>query len=197
MTSGGYIIRKGSDPERDPIELIHSEHLMMREVLDAIDRLVLEPSDNLSELAQEPYSYLRDEYVAHHLDEDEAMFPLLRQRAEPEDRIEETLDRLEADHENGHGQIDRVLTILKAMVDGNNPPDGDGFETLRFFAAAERRHLIIENAIVLPIARARLSKADLDTIYRMMLARRGFDRVMKEADRAKPLRRPPHAAAKD
>jgi len=182
MTSGGFIVRKGGTPERDPIQLIHSEHLMMREVLDAIDRLVLEPSSHLSEAALEPYGYLRDEYLAHHLDEDEAMFPFLRQRAEPEDRIDEILDRLEADHDNGHGQIGRVLTILKAMVDNDKAPSGQDFETLRFFAASERRHLIVENAIVLPIARARLKKADLAEIYGKMLARRGFDRVMNEIE---------------
>jgi hemerythrin-like domain-containing protein len=177
MTSGGFLVRKGLDASRDPIELVHSEHLMMREVLDAIDRLVLEPSGRSPEAALELYGFLRDEYLAHHLDEDEALFPLLRKRAEPEDRIDEILDRLEADHETGNGLIDKILGILKAFIKNEASLRDEDFETLRFFAASERRHLIVENAIILPIARARLTKADLDGIYNRMLARRGLDRV--------------------
>jgi hemerythrin-like domain-containing protein len=161
MTSGGFLVRKGLDASRDPIELVHSEHLMMREVLDAIDRLVLEPSGRSPEAALELYGFLRDEYLAHHLDEDEALFPLLRKRAEPEDRIDEILDRLEADHETGNGLIDKILGILKAFIKNE----------------ASLRDEDFENAIILPIARARLTKADLDGIYNRMLARRGLDRV--------------------
>lgn len=180
MTSGGFLVRKGHDASRDPIELVHAEHLLMREALDAIDRLILEPDGLGSEAALEPYSYLRDEYLAHHLDEDEALFPLLRQRAEPEDRLDEILDRLEQDHQTGHDLIGAVLSILKRIVDDGAAPSDREFEALRFFCASERRHLIVENAIVLPLARARLTRADLDAIYDKMLARRGLDRVMND-----------------
>jgi hypothetical protein len=40
------------------------------------------------------------------------------------------------------------------------------------FAAQERRHLIVENAIVLPLARVRLTPQDLETLRRRMLQRR-------------------------
>lgn len=178
MTSGGFLVRKEYDASRDPIELVHSEHLMMREVLDAIDRLVLEPSGRAADTALSIYGFLRDEYLSHHLDEDEELFPLLRKRAEPEDRIDDILDRLEADHETSNDLIHRVLGILKVLVEDEVPLLDEDFETLRFFTASERRHLIVENAIVLPIARARLTKADRDVIYSKMLARRGLDRVM-------------------
>ena len=180
MTSGGFPIRKGQDASRDPLELVHSEHLMMREVLDSIDRLVLEPRWRSPDSVLSIYGYLRDEYLSHHSDEDEELFPLLRKRAEAEDRIDEILDRLEVDHATGDGLIHRVLGILKAIVESDAPLLDEDFETLRFFAASERRQLVVENAIVLPIARARLTKADLEKIYKEMLARRGLDRVINK-----------------
>ena len=50
------------------------------------------------------------------------------------------------------------------------------------FASQTRRHLIVENAIILPIARARLDTDDLDALRLGMLRRRGLDRLMEEMD---------------
>ena len=42
------------------------------------------------------------------------------------------------------------------------------------FAGHVRRHLVAENAILLPIVRARLTRADLATLSAHMRARRGL-----------------------
>lgn len=48
--------------------------------------------------------------------------------------------------------------------------------SLLTFAARQRRHLTVENAIVLPLAVRRLSKRDLSEIARRMAARRNINR---------------------
>jgi hemerythrin-like domain-containing protein len=47
------------------------------------------------------------------------------------------------------------------------------------FAGHARRHLILENAIILPFARLRLTRHDLETLRLRMMQRRGLDRLME------------------
>jgi hypothetical protein len=44
---------------------------------------------------------------------------------------------------------------------------------MRGFAEAERRHLVFENAVILPLARARLTDDDRAAMLAAMAARRG------------------------
>jgi hemerythrin-like domain-containing protein len=48
------------------------------------------------------------------------------------------------------------------------------------FAHHARRHLILENAVILPIARARLTEADLNAMKRHMLERRSLKPTLGE-----------------
>jgi hemerythrin-like domain-containing protein len=48
---------------------------------------------------------------------------------------------------------------------------------LTSFAGHVRRHLVAENAILLPIARARLTRADLARLSAHMRARRGLTQL--------------------
>lgn len=57
------------------------------------------------------------------------------------------------------------------MVDGALPAPEDR-AALRALAQAERRHMTIENAIILPLAKARLTRADRAALKDAMLARR-------------------------
>lgn len=183
MVAGGYIIhRRHSGPDRDAIDLIQTDHMLMRQACADLDRIgTLVPAE-AALLAQSPHSYLRDEYLAHHADEDETLFPLLRQRCLPEDRIGRTLDQLARDHRAGAERFHAVMQVLQPLIGEDRGPDADEAAILTDFAASERRHLIVENAIVLPIARARLTHADLKAIRRAMLVRRGLDRLERHAD---------------
>lgn len=110
------------------------------------------------------------------MDEEEDLFPLLRRRAEPDDEVNAIIGQLSQEHATD--DLDARL-----LVDGLVPfktrqmsaAQRSSFrDLLRRFAANERRHLIVENAIVLPLAHARLTQADLNTLGRRMAARRGL-----------------------
>ena len=71
-------------------------------------------------------------------------------------------------------QIIALLETAKSNAETAELTNNDR-ELLRRFAANERQHLIVENAIVLPLARARLSETDKQNLGMRMAARRGTD----------------------
>ena len=78
--------------------------------------------------------------------------------------------------------FDRVtapVVPLAAMLNETAPGlDPARRKILSEFASQERRHLGLENAVILPIARLRLDADDLATLGRRLAARRG--RVLSE-----------------
>ncbi|MEQ9124879.1 MAG: hemerythrin domain-containing protein, partial [Alphaproteobacteria bacterium] len=132
-------------------------------------------------IAADTLSHLVDEAPAHAMDEEDDLFPLLRRRAQPEDDLEATLSRLDGDHEHGRRLAEIVKPILATMARNGCASVGDRRGMLALLAGHERRHLIVENAIVLPLAAARLTPSDLRTLSLRMAARRGLDLAALEA----------------
>jgi len=160
----------------DPLEQIASEHLQQREVCNSLDRLAgLERPD--PELAAGLLSYFESLLPRHVHDEEDGLFPLLRRRSEPGDDINDTLDRLVGNHSESLKLAVEVRGIVQAMANDNVLPDAIGVAALVGYAAHERRHLIVENAIVLPLARARLTDDDLAVLRAGMDQRRAEDSV--------------------
>lgn len=155
----------------DPLEQISQEHLRQREVCATLDKLAALKAPDL-ELAAQVLPHF-DTLLARHVeDEEDDLFPLLRARSDPEDEINDTLDRLVGKHLVSLELAARVRDVVLAMANDNTLPDAEGAAALVGFAAHERRHLIVENAIVLPLARARLTPDDLDELRARMAARR-------------------------
>lgn len=119
--------------------------------------------------------FLATDLPLHVADEEEDLFPLLRRRALPEDNIEEALALLSADHRSDAPAIALVRGRLEACLDLGRAPGADQATrlTLLDFASHELHHLALENAVVLPIARLRLTSDDLKAIGRSLAARRG------------------------
>jgi len=154
-----------------PLEQIAEEHLLQREMCAALDQLAgLTRPDPA--LAAEVLHHFDTRFFQHIRDEDIDLFPLLRQRSSPGDDINHTLDRLAGDHESILALADRVRPILMKLARDEVLPDQQEAETLSRFAAQKRRHLIVENAIVLPIARAHLTEEDQAGLHERMTARR-------------------------
>lgn len=123
--------------------------------------------------------FLADELSLHFADEEEDLFPLLRQRCQPEDDIERTLARLISDHRHSDADTPVLVTLLRGVAEGVATLTPEDRVSVTRYAAHSRRHLIVENAIVLPLARARLTGRDLDRMRLGMLRRRGLDRLME------------------
>jgi hemerythrin-like domain-containing protein len=155
----------------NPLEQISQEHLRQREVCATLDKLALLTTPD-PELAAEVLPHF-DTLLARHVhDEEDDLFPILRRRSEPEDDINDTLDRLADKHLVSLELAVKVRKVVLEMANDNVLPNEEGAAALVGFAAHERRHLIVENAIVLPLARARLTQSDLNSLRARMAKRR-------------------------
>jgi hemerythrin-like domain-containing protein len=160
------IMRRSGDNQDDPLEQISQEHLRQREVCAILDKLATlkRPDPKLAAAVLPHFDILLPRHLK---DEKEGLFPLLRRRSEPGDDINDTLDRLERNQSTSLELAVRVREIVQALTQENALPDAEQTTTLRRFAAHERRHLIVENAIVLPLARARLTVDDIEELRKI------------------------------
>jgi len=120
--------------------------------------------------------FLRQDLAVHIIDEEQDLFPLLRRRAEPEDAVEHVLGRLSVEHKADAEQARQLRACLEACLAARRAPgmDPSARKALQAFAAQELHHLALENAVVLPIARLRLTPKDLEGMSRRLAARRGI-----------------------
>ncbi len=116
------------------------------------------------------------ELALHVSDEEQDFFPLLRARALPEDDVEEILGRLSAEHVEGQDDARSVRQHLEDCLRSRVPVGWSAARrrSLEGFTAQELRHLALENAVVLPLARLRLTPEDLRALGQKLAARRGL-----------------------
>lgn len=167
----------------NPLDFIHEDHLRERQICAMLDRIATAAAadpDDLSHVRE----YLAGELPLHLEDEEEDLFPLLRRACEPEDEIGKAIERLTADHGHAAEDTPRVIADLDALLTSGASPGPEMQARFLRFAAQARRHLILENAIILPFARLRLTGRDLETLCLRMAQRRGLDRLphLKPAD---------------
>jgi hemerythrin-like domain-containing protein len=171
-----------ADIEEIPRELLHepldwffAEHYRHRQLCRMIEEVAASPNFNAGPISQ-IIDFIRYDLALHIIDEEEDLFPLLRRRALPEDEIENVLGRLSAEHRTDATQSQVVRERLEAALIAQRAPalDPEVKSVLLTFARHELRHLALENAVVLPIARLRLTAADLTALSRRLAARRGL-----------------------
>lgn len=158
-----------------PLDFFFAEHFRHRQLCALIDRLSTATFFDPGPIA-EVVDFLRFEAPIHIIDEEEDLFPLLRRRCLPEDDVEGVLGVLSAEHKADAILGRGVRDYLEHCLDTRAAPgtNMDGRRDLAAFAAQERRHLALENAVVLPIARQRLTPEDLTGLARRLAARRGM-----------------------
>ena len=157
-----------------PLEFIHEDHLREREICATLDRIAAAPSPDPGDVACAA-KFLQDELPLHLQDEEEDLFPLLKRRCEPEDEIGKVIDRLLKDHGHAHVDTPAVLVILSGLKQDDSGFGPEERAILGDYTAHARHHLILENAIILPFARLRLTKSDLETLTLRMGQRRQTD----------------------
>lgn len=158
----------------NPLDFIAEGHLREREICALMDRIAAQDVADEQDLIQVQV-FLKEELLLHLQDEGENLFPLMLERCTPDDEIEKVITRLLAGHCHAVEDIPKIISVLEAAFDKAKPLTKVGRIALIDFAAKARRHLILENAIILPIARARLKPRDLDGLRHAMLTRRGLD----------------------
>lgn len=165
---GGSRGRKCVDAYGDPLAIILADHDLQRQICERL-RAVAHAGFLGAEDARTLSCHLRVHLPRHHRDEDEALFPLLRERALPEDGLDEVLEQLHRDHDYSSRVANEFMPIFAPLSAGETRTiDLETSAKILRFVGRELRHLAIENAVVLVIAQVRLSKADLAQIARRM-----------------------------
>jgi len=161
----------------DPIAWFFAEHQRHRQFCDLMQRASMATTFD-----EETIGWLLDfvahELALHVLDEEEDLFPMMRLRAQPEDKLEAILGRLSREHAKDLARAAAVRQHLEACLRQRVPISRNNVRrrALERFAIHERGHLALENAVVLPIARLRLSERDLVDLSSRLARRRGVAR---------------------
>ncbi len=159
----------------EPLNWLFAEHYRHRQLCQLIER-VGNATVLLRDEAQEILAFLRHDMPLHVIDEEDDLFPLLRRRCQPADELDAVLGALSAEHRDDLEQSRALIAGLqRGLADGQAPGhDRETRSLFTEFAVHERRHIALENAVVLPIARLRLTAADLRSLSIRLAARRGL-----------------------
>lgn len=152
----------------NPLDFLAEEHFRERSICSLIDAAARSTTPDKTAMTQ-VLEFLNAELPAHVHAEVTLFFPLLRTRCVAEDGIGPVIDTVVAEHDFSMSTLPWLAQILQRhLTDALAFTDADRV-MLRDFAAHVRRHVVVENAILMPIARARLSKADLSSLRICML----------------------------
>jgi hemerythrin-like domain-containing protein len=157
----------------DPLEFMLAEHLNHRRMCRALERLAVAAEFDAARITS-LLDFIRFDLTLHVIDEEEDFFPMLRERCLPEDDIDGVLSRLSQEHAEDKSLSIRVRDVLNACLIERKPANAiqGGAKALVNFAQHEMRHLALENAVVVPLARRRFSTEDLRALSQRLLARR-------------------------
>jgi hemerythrin-like domain-containing protein len=159
---------------RDPLDVIVRAHASQMQMCDVLEQIADGLPDNVDHrLCAQVATCLQFDLPLHHQDEECGLFPLLRGRSHPDDRILEILERLATEHSadtDFASEIAENLEILGHSGRTTNP-EMLGY-MLRGFFERYRRHVGWENTLVLPLAKLRLTSADLDSLSLQMVVNR-------------------------
>jgi len=156
-----------------PLDFMSEDHLRERQFCVMIDGLAMAPSVDRQD-ALTVLRFLNEELNVHLRDDAEDLFPLLARRCTPEDAIDRAIARIGVDQDAVRRLLPDMRSILARCLDTGSDLSEAERGTLTRFAGHVRRYLVAENAILLPIARVRLTRLDLRMLALHMRARRGL-----------------------
>ena len=161
----------------DPIAWFFFEHQRHRQFCDLMQRAAMATTYD-EDLIRWLLDFVVHELALHVLDEEEDLFPLMRARAQPEDNLEALLGRLSREHSKDLTRAAAVRHHLETCLRQQAPINRNNVRrrALEAFAVQERGHLALENAVVLPLARLRLTERDLLDLSNRLAKRRGIAR---------------------
>jgi len=160
----------GAWVSRNALDLIEQEHQIQACICDSLEQIADGLPDRVDrQRCVRVADALRHELPMHHRDEECGLFPLIEERAFPDDNIHDILARLALEHATDESFASELLESLDNLADGVRVknPDMVGY-MLRCFFESYRRHIIWENMVVLPLARARLTDQDIAQLEKIM-----------------------------
>lgn len=171
--------RAGPDDFRDPIEAMYRAHARNFEFCERLVQLAEDQGAGESaRVAASLLDYLNKDFPIHLADEEEDLFPLLKQRAASNERLASMIELLIMEHRNDIEYGRGLQEPLRAIADGERPADPTLFaHHARAYRMLQHRHQAMENNFVLPLAEECLSADDKAELGRRMAARHGLTRV--------------------
>lgn len=164
-----------------PLEFLCEDHMRERQVCSLIDSLAASLSFDQS-AARTVLRFVNEELNLHMRDEAEDLFPLLARRCPAEDGIGRAIARICTDLDEATRLLPGLRTAIARCLDTGSELATEDRQLLIRFAGHVRRHLAAENAILLPIARVRLTRRDLQKLSQQMRTRRGLQAVAETPD---------------
>lgn len=171
----------------DPIGLLSDCHRrieMFLGSLEAIAKVLDHPlTDEMSRALASALRYFRESAPKHTADEEESLFPRLRQVRRSEIQSALTgLEELEKDHRRAaplHLEVERLGQ--EYLLSGRlAPSDVETFRrAIASLAAMYRHHIRVEDGVVFPMAARALSQIDQAAIAEEMATRRKVRLVME------------------
>jgi hemerythrin-like domain-containing protein len=161
----------------EPLEMLAACHDKIEAQLCTLEKLVEHLAAKGADAAarsaaSQVMRYFDTAGVAHHRDEDEDVFPLLRRLAAEHDRpeVSAVINGLGQDHATMDEQWSRLRERLDAIVAGRDARLDA--EDVAHFAWLYRRHMEMESALVLPFARETVGETQRAVLGSRMAARR-------------------------
>ncbi|RUP09169.1 hemerythrin domain-containing protein [Hyphomicrobium sp.] len=146
-----------------PLEIIEEEHALQLELCDLLESIADDlPAKFEAAFAVIAISILKGSVKSHTKFEEDALFPLLRERLSPNDAVVQALACLSQEHERDEDIADELVEALKDALQSRAPrnPETLGY-ILRGYFESQRRHIAWEDSVVLPAARKALTVEDL------------------------------------
>lgn len=159
---------------KTPLAYILADHHRQRELFSLCDELA---ASNVFDamLAGTIATFLETEMELHVVDEEEDLFPMLRRRLLPGDDVERIMGLLSGEHAADEALAQEIVRGLRHGIETKAATTDPALcNALLTFADRQRRHLAVENAIIIPLAARRLSKKDTADLGRRMAVRRGI-----------------------
>ena len=134
------------------------------------------PTDETRQTLTAALRYFSQAAPKHTADEEESLFPRMRQIDDPEVRSAfATLDRLEGDHRRAapwHAAVERIGEQYLRSGTLSMAEIAEFRSAVAGLAAMYREHIGVEDRIIFPLAARILSKPQQEAIAREMAARR-------------------------
>lgn len=162
----------------DPLGVLRACHRRIAERLDLLERLPeyvqTHGADRAAQsAAQRVLNYFERAAAHHHADEEENLFPMLREaRGRPgwDDRVLAALEQLEAEHQRLAWHWAQVQPSLVALARGKRGP----LPRIEALTQAYLAHMKVEDEVIFPLAARLLGPEELQRLGSAMQKRRGL-----------------------
>lgn len=167
---------------REPIEYVFADHYRLRQIVATMSRFLttdvfaLPPTEETAAELGTVRDYLAGELLVHMADEEDDLFPCLARYCPDDDETKQILAVLRQEHAEDLTLLPSITAGLDDLLAGGRVAEWAVFAaSVARFVECQRRHIIWENNIILPLARRHFTADDMVRIGRHMAARRNIE----------------------